>query len=198
MTKMVEAYADIQREAVRRQVEFCKQPVFFELEALDGDPAVLRAVAICNGTAYKGRDQRMGRCQEAVAAALALHSLLTRLVKLMYDQRAHAYEVVRQRAGVRGDVLGALGRIRDWLDRYGRRMEWNDVQLSMQWRLFCDGLRYRLCDLMEIAPASASMFSDNYQAKYNVIETLSTHKTEISDLLGMIPETVPARQLSLF
>ncbi len=173
---------------------------FFELEALDDSPTVLRAVAICNGTVYKSKEQRLGHQpdRQMVAAALCLHSLLTRLVKLMYNQRAQAYEVIRQRSGVRGDVLAALGRIDYWLTRYGRRMDWNHVQLSTQWRIFCFDLRCRLCDLMDIAPAAASLFHDNYQAKYDIIETLSTCNIDVDDLAGMIPEAAPAQQLCLF
>lgn len=170
---------------------------YFELEALDDSPTVLRAVAVCNGTTYKSKEQRLGQ-QPMVAAALCLHSLLTRLVKLMYDQRAHAYEVIRQRAGVRGDVLAALGRVDYWLTRYGRRMDWNHVQLSTQWRIFCYDLRCRLCDLMDIAPGSASPFHHNYQAKFDLIETLSTCNIDVDGLADMIPEVLPAHQLCLF
>lgn len=175
-----------------------RQHWFFELVEQAGGGLALRAVAICNGTIYKSKEQRLGRNREQVAAALCLHSLTARLVTLMHNQREMAFEVIRAREGIKGCYLSALGNISRWLDRYGKRVDWNAENVKARWFDYACSLRGIICDLDEIKPAKASPFFDNYFQKFDTIYQIALNHNQIDGLPGMIPETLPAHQLCLF
>ncbi len=170
----------------------------FELEESDFGPTMLRAVAICNGTVYKSLPQRLSEPRQRLAAALCLHSLTARLVSLMYNQRSKAYKVIRLRYGKNTLVEYAMEELSKWVEWYGRRMDWTDHDLDGKWRVYASDLRARLLDLVQIGPAKNSPFYDNYVGKFRVIYSISTGLFAVADLPGMIPETMPAEQLSLF
>ncbi len=175
-----------------------RQRWFFELTEQAGGGMALRAMAICNGTLYKSKEQRLGRNREQLAAALCLHSLAARLVTLMYNQREKAFEVIRQRGGVTGNYMSALSNIWRWLDRYGKCVDWNSENVKARWYDFACSLRGIICDLDEIRPAKVSLFYDNYYGKFDVVYQIALNFNNVDGLPGMIPETMPAQQLRLF
>ncbi len=175
-----------------------RQSWFFEVTEQAGGGMALRAMALCNGTLYKSKEQRLGRNREQLAAALCLHSLTARLVTLMYNQREKAFEVIRQRGGVTGCYMSALSNIWRWLDRYGKCVDWNSENVKARWYDFACSLRGIICDLDEIRPAEASPFFDNYYYKFDTLYQIALNFNNVDGLPGMIPETMPAQQLCLF
>ena len=173
-------------------------PCCFEVEEQAGG-LVLRAVAICNGTAYKSKEQRLGRNREQLAVALCLHSLTARLVTLMHNQREKAYEVITKRnCGVNGCYFASLGCLWRWIDRYGKKVDWDAGNVKDRWADYTRSLRGIICDLENLEPAKASPFYDNYRGKFDTIYAIAMLCNEIDDFPGMIPETLPAHQLRLF
>lgn len=186
---------DAARERAMRRVQ---HPCCFELEEQSGG-LVLRAVAICNGTAYKSKEQRLGRNRERLAVALCLHSLTARLITLMHNQREMAYGIIAKRnCGIHGDRLASLGHLWRWIERYGKRVDWNTGNVKDRWADYTYSLRGIICDLENIEPAKASPFYDNYKGKFFTIYTIAMLCDDIDSFPGMIPETMPAEQLSLF
>ncbi len=170
----------------------------FELEEQDDGPVFLRAVAICNGTTYKSKPQRLCGIRRTLVALLCLHSLTARLVSLMYNQRHVAFDIIRSRGVLRGDVVAAMNHLSAWLDRYGRRVDWNVAELDKQWNDYRRAMRGIICDLDTVAPNATSPFFDNYKGKLQVIYSIATSCSNIEDFPGLIPEMASPMQLSLF